>query len=374
MQELIVEKKIVELFTKESAFELESGKSIAPLEVAFETLGTLSKERDNAVLICHALTGDSHVAGKYSVTDKKGGWWDSMVGPGKTFDTDKYFIICSNVIGGCKGSTGPASINPDTGKEYASTFPVFTIDDMVRVQKKLIGTLEIDKLLCVVGGSMGGMQALSWSILYPETVRSAVIIASAAYTSAQAIAFNKVGRNAITSDPNWQEGHYYGAKAPEKGLSIARMIGHITYLSDESMRKKFSRNLQSRDEVSFELADEFAVESYLEHQGGVFVERFDANTYLYITKAMDYYDLPGKYGSMDAAVRNIAAKMLIVSFSSDWLFPPYQSKEIVKALMRNQKDVSYCAIESSYGHDAFLLEVDKLGRIIESFLATARKT
>ncbi|MBL8029207.1 MAG: homoserine O-acetyltransferase [Fibrobacteres bacterium] len=369
---MLVEKKWVELFNISDPLVLESGKSFSPLTVAYETLGHLSPKRDNVLLICHALTGDSHVAGKYSPDDKKPGWWDNMVGPGKTFDTNKYYIICSNIIGGCRGTTGPGSINPETGKEYALSFPVLTVEDMVRVQKKLLDHLGIERLLCVVGGSLGGMQALAWAVMYPETVRSAAVIASAAYTSAQAIAFNKVGRNAIMSDPGFENGNYYGKSVPEKGLSIARMIGHITYLSDESMRKKFSRNLQARDAKSFELSDDFAVESYLEYQGGAFVERFDANSYLYITKAMDYFDFPGKYGSLDAAVKNISAKMIVVSFSSDWLFPPYQSKEIVKALMRSQKDVSYCEIESSYGHDAFLLEVEKLSRIMESFLLTAR--
>jgi len=242
------------------------------------------------------------------------------------------------------------------------------VDDMVRVQEKLIDSFGIERLACVAGGSLGGMQALSWALLFPNKVASVAIIASAAYTSTQGIAFNKVGRNAIRSDPNWNNGRYYGQQGPEKGLSIARMIGHITYLSDESLRRKFSRNLQNRDTLGFEFTDEFAVESYLEHQGSAFVERFDANSYLYLTKAMDYYDLTGKYGSLDNAFAQMTSRFLVISFTSDWLFTPVQSKEIVKALMRNRKEVSYCEIRSSFGHDAFLLENERLGRIVQSFL------
>jgi len=368
MGHLITEKKQADLFTAHDPLTLDCGKLFSPVTVAYETLGTLNADKSNAILICHALSGDSHVAGKYSASDKKPGWWDNMVGPGRPFDTDRYFILCSNFFGGCKGTTGPGSVNPDTGKEYGLDFPVFTVDDMVRVQRKLLSHLGITSLLNVAGGSIGGMQVLSWAILYPEIVRSVSVIAAAAYTSAQAIAFNKVGRNAIKSDPAWNNGDYYEKDAPEGGLSIARMIGHITYLSDESMQRKFSRNLQNSRDLCYELSDEFAVESYLEHQGEAFVERFDANSYLFITKAMDYFDLPGKYGSLENALKAVRSKFLVVSFSSDWLFPVYQSKEIVRALMRNLKDVSYCELKSGYGHDAFLLEADRLGRIIRGFL------
>ncbi|MFH0921581.1 MAG: homoserine O-acetyltransferase [Fibrobacterota bacterium] len=370
MGDLIVEKKSVTLFTPDAPLKLESGKTLAPVTVAYETLGRLNADRSNTILICHALSGDSHVAGRYAPQDRKPGWWDNMVGLGKPFDTEKYFIVCSNILGGCKGTTGPGSVNPATGREYGLDFPVVTVEDMVTVQKKLIDHLELPSLLCVTGGSLGGMQSLVWMVRHPGFVRSAAIIASSAYTSTQGIAFNKVGRNAITSDPGWNQGQYYGNGGPAQGLSIARMIGHITYLSDESMRRKFSRKLQERAELSFELADEFAIESYLAHQGEVFVERFDANSYLYITKAMDYFDLPDACGSLDAAFRDVIAKTLVVSFTSDWLFPPYQSKEIVKALMRDGKDVSYCEIKSAYGHDAFLLEEGRLGRIVTSFLET----
>jgi len=368
---LIVKKETVNLFTREDPLVLNSGRRFFPVTVAYETIGHLNPDKSNAVMLCHALTGDSHVAGHYSPEDKKPGWWDTMVGPDKAFDTNQYFIICSNILGGCKGTSGPGSKNPETGKEFGLDFPVFTVDDMVRVQKKLVDHLGIPSLLCVAGGSLGGMQTLSWSILYPGFIKSAAVIASAAYTSAQSIAFNKVGRNAIMSDPAWKNGDYYGTAGPERGLSIARMIGHITYLSDESMRKKFSRNLQYREDLSFEMSDEFAVESYLEYQGDRFVERFDANSYLFITKAMDYYDLPGRYGSLEKALSAVTAKVLVVSFTSDWLFPSYQSKEIVKALMHEKKDVSYCEINSPYGHDAFLLEVDRLGPMIKSFLQNA---
>lgn len=372
MGDLIVEKKYLDFFKDGEGLALDSGVKFGPIRVAYETLGNLNADKSNAILICHALTGDSHVAGRYEPSDRKPGWWDIMVGPGKPFDTAKYFVLCANILGGCKGTTGPGTIDPVTGRPYGLSFPIITVDDMVRLQKELLDALGIRKLHAVAGGSLGGMQALSWAVLYPERVASALIIASAAYTSTQGIAFNKVGRNAITSDPHFKNGGYYGGEGPERGLSIARMIGHITYLSDESMRRKFSRNLQDREAFSYKLEDEFAVESYLNHQGETFVERFDANSYLYITKAMDYYDLVGNYGTLDKAFAGVLSKFLVVSFTSDWLFPTYQSKEMVKALMRGQKDVSYCEIESSYGHDAFLLESDRLGRIVESFLANVR--
>jgi homoserine O-acetyltransferase len=366
--DIIVEKQVLEL-NRTGGITLECGKTLKSVTVAYETLGTLNQTRDNAILICHALSGDSHVAGKYSPEDKKPGWWDNMVGPGKPFDTAKYFIICSNFIGGCQGTTGPSSINPETGKAFGLDFPVITVEDMVQVQKQLIEHLGIKQLYSVAGGSLGGMQAMVWAIHYPDMVKSACLIGTAAYTSTQGIAFHKVGRNAIMSDPNWNNGEYYNQQEPQRGLAIARMIGHITYLSDESLRNKFSRSLQGREAFSFEVNDDFEVESYLEYKGETFVERFDANSYLYITKTMDYFDLPGRYGSLERAFQDVQAKFLVVSFSSDWLYPSYHSKEIVKALMRNQKDVSYCDIESPYGHDAFLLEGERLGRIVSSFLS-----
>jgi homoserine O-acetyltransferase len=351
---------------------LESGKKLGPITVAYETYGVLNREKTNAVFICHALSGDAHVAGKHSSSDTTVGWWNDMVGPGKAFDTDIYFVICANVLGGCKGTTGPNSINPATKKPFGLAFPVISIADMVRVQKELIDHLGIVRLHCVVGGSMGGMQALEWGIRYSEKVRSVIAIATTPKLSPQSIAFDEVGRNAIMKDPDWQKGDYYDRdKAPNNGLAIARMIGHITYLSDESMRTKFGRRLQEREKLGYDFSSEFEVESYLRHQGDKFVERFDANTYLYLSKAMDYFDLEAQYGTVTKAFEKTQSKFMIISFTSDWLFPAYQSKEIVKALIANDKDVSYCNIESPCGHDAFLLEFGQLTRITKGFLANA---
>jgi len=352
--------------------QLECGKKLGPITVAYETYGNLSQDKDNAILILHALSGDAHAAGYHSANDKKTGWWDNMIGPGKAFDTNKYFIICSNFLGGCKGTTGSISKDPKTGKHYALNFPMITISDMVKVQKKLMDYLEVKSLLSLAGGSMGGMQGLEWIIQYPDFVKSAMIIASTSRLSPQAIAFNEVGRNAIITDPNWQNGDYYGKNVPRHGLAIARMIGHITYLSDLSMHAKFGRRLQDKDTYGYDFSSEFEVESYLHYQGDKFVERFDANTYLYLTKAMDYFDLAAKFGSLNAAFENVSSKILVISFTSDWLFPPYQSKEIVKSLMNNDKDVSYIEINSSYGHDAFLLETEHLTKIVTNFLTNLK--
>jgi len=348
--------------------ELESGRTIYPVTVRYETYGTLDREKSNAVLILHAFSGDAHVAGYKTEQDRYPGWWDSMVGPGKPFDTNKYFVICSNVLGGCQGTTGPSSLNPLTGKPYGLSFPLITIGDMVKVQRYLIDHLGIQRLLTVVGGSMGGMQALEWAIAYPERVRSAIVIAATPRLTAQGIAFNAVGRNAITSDPNWNGGDYYGKAIPSRGLAIARMIGHITYLSEQSMHEKFGRRLQNREQYAFDFNDQFAVESYLEYQGDKFVERFDANSYIYISRAMDYFNLDEKYGSLEAAFRKTKAKFLIVSFTSDWLYPPRQSKEMVFALMKEGKDVSYAELDCPYGHDSFLIETERQGKLFSSFL------
>jgi len=361
-------------YTYPDKIKLESGIEFGPITIAYETCGQLNEAGNNAILLLHALSGDAHVAGYNSPEDKKPGWWDSMIGPGKAFDTNKYFIVCSNVLGGCKGTTGPSSINPETGKPYALSFPVVTIEDMVNVQKILIDYLGIKSLLSVAGGSMGGMQAMEWVIHYPEFVKSAIVIASTSKLSAQGIAFNAVGRTAIISDSNWNDGNYYESEPPANGLSIARMIGHITYLSEESMHKKFGRKLQDKTSPDYNFNVDFQVESYLQHQGQSFVDRFDANSYLYITKAMDYFDLPSKYGSLALAFRQTRSKFLVVSFSSDWLFPPEQSKDVVKALMNTDKDVAYCAIESNCGHDAFLIEKDHQTRIINSFLKDISET
>lgn len=354
---------------------LDSGKQFGPITVAYETYGELKPDKSNAVLVCHALSGDSHVSGYHGEEGKKPGWWIDAVGPGKAIDTDRYFVVCSNVLGGCAGTTGPSSIDLETSKPYGSNFPVVTIGDMVKVQRLLLEYLGIERLLCVLGGSMGGMQALEWVVRYPDIPISAMVIASTSHLSAQSIAFDAVGRNAILLDKNWQNGDYYGSALPSIGLSIARMIGHITYLSEESMHQKFGRRLQSKKQFSYDFSKEFQIESYLDHQGTKFVEKFDANTYLYVTKAMDYFDVAQVYGggSLEDAFRRVRARMLVLSFTSDWLFPPYQSKEIVDALMKQKKDVTYVNIESSYGHDAFLLEFDTESKIMRNFLDATHK-
>lgn len=356
-------------YTFDEKIKLESGVEFSPITVAYETYGTLNKECDNVILIEHALTGDAHAMGYHSDGDKKPGWWDTLIGKGKSFDTDKYFIVCSNIFGGCSGTTGPSSINPETKKPYGISFPVFTIEDTVKVQKKLLDYLGVKKLYSVAGGSMGGMQAIQFALSYPDYVNSAILIATTSRLSPQAIAFNAVGRNSIISDPEWNNGDYYDKEnKPDRGLSNARMIGHITYLCEEAMYNKFGRKLQDKNQYDFNFDIDFQVESYLQHQGQIFVDRFDANSYLYITKAVDYFDPADKYGSLKEAFKNTNAKFLVISFDSDWLFPSYQSKEIVNTLMQLDKDVSYCEIKSPCGHDAFLLEYDVQSKIIKSFL------
>jgi len=357
----------------EEPMVLESGHTLGPVDIVYETYGEPNEDRSNAVLILHALSGDAHAAGYHHPNDKRTGWWDEMIGPGKAFDTRKYWVICSNIIGGCKGSTGPGSVNPKTGEPYCLDFPIITIGDMVEAQKKLIDHLGISRLYSLAGGSMGGFQVLEWMIRYPRMTRSAVVIASCAKLSAQALAFNAVGRHAIINDPGWMEGRYYGTPGPVQGLAIARMIGHITYLSELSLDSRFGRKLQSADRYSYDFSTEFAIESYLKYQGKRFTERFDANSYLYITKAMDYFDIALSHGGLEAAFRRVRAKMLVVSYSSDWLFTTEQSREIVRALMCNQKDVSFIEIDSPYGHDAFLVEHARLGKIIVPFLESVGK-
>jgi len=354
--------------------ELRCGARLGPIDVAYETYGQLAPEGDNAVLICHALSGDAHVAGKHSPDEAKPGWWDIMVGPGKPIDTDQYFVICSNIIGGCRGSTGPSSINPDTGRPYGLDFPMVTVRDMVRVQHALVSEhLGVHKLLCVIGGSFGGMQVLQWAIDYPDMVQAAVCIASSARLNTQAIAFDEVGRQAIYSDPDWNGGSYATEHPPPRGLAVARMVGHITYLSDRSMHEKFGRRLQDRSSVGYDFGPpDFQVESYLRHQGDAFVQRFDPNSYLYLTKAMDYFDLASDYGSLLEAFRGVRSNFLVLSFSGDWLFPTYQSQEIVRALHANGATVSFCEVESGYGHDVFLIEHQALHRLIGDFLANCQ--
>ncbi len=353
---------------------LDSGRVLGPVTIAYEMYGALNDERTNAVLVLHALSGDAHAAGYYP-GETKPGWWETMIGPGKGFDTDRYCVICSNVLGGCKGSSGPSSINPETGKEYGVTFPMVTVGDMVRAQKLLIDHLRIPKLLAVTGGSMGGMQALEWAVAYPDTVSSCISIASTRRHSPMQIAFNEVGREAIMADPNWKGGDYYQGESPDNGLAVARMIGHITYLSDESMHEKFGRRMREKKAPDYDLSLDFEVESYLRYQGEVFTRRFDANTYLYITKALDYFDLAAGRGVLVEAFRELPDDMrfLIIAFSSDWLYPPYQSKEIVHALKGNGLDCSYLEMRSSHGHDAFLLENKDLTRVVWHFLETTAR-
>jgi homoserine O-acetyltransferase len=364
----IVQKQSVTF--QDKVLRLEAGGTLSPVTVAFETYGELSPAKDNAILVCHALSGDAHAAGLYGTgPDEKPGWWDILIGPGKPLDTTRYFVICSNFLGSCYGTTGPVSIDPATGEPYGPNFPFFTIRDMVEVQRWLIDHLEINRLLAVVGGSMGGKQALQWAISYPERVRGAIPIATTARMSAQGIAFNEVGRQAILTDPLWQEGRYDADAQPTAGLALARMIAHITYLSDQSMHRKFGRKLVGENGLSFNFHNEFQVESYLHHQGSKFVQRFDANTYLYLTRAMDYFDLEAEYGSLETAFTNCLSSFLVVSFTTDWLFPPEHSIEIVRALKRTGKDVSYCDIESDQGHDAFLLPGHRMGDIVSGFLS-----
>ncbi len=352
----LVETRTIRVVEQDNPLLLDCGKKLGPIDVAYETYGQLNQAGDNAILICHALSGNAHVAGYHNAADEKPGWWESMVGPGKGIDTNKYFVICSNFLGGCSGTTGPSCINPETGRPYGLDFPIITIADMVRVQKLLLDALGIKHLLAVLGGSIGGMQVLQWAIAYPDMMAAAIPIATTTHLGAQSIAFDAVGRNAILADANFADGQYHEKGVPAQGLAIARMIGHITYLSEEGMRQKFGRQLRSADRYSYEFNSEFAVETYLDHQGQSFVERFDANSYLYITKASDYFDLPRDYGSLEEAFASVKARFLVVSFSSDWLFTPVQSEAMVDALVANGKDVSYCNIASSYGHDAFLLE------------------
>lgn len=346
---------------------LDSGVAIAPVEVAYETYGELNSARSNAVLIEHAFTGDAHAAGIGAELGKPG-WWDNMIGPGKAFDTNRYFVICANVLGGCRGTTGPSSIDPRTGAPYAMSFPMITIGDMVRLQHMLVRQMGISRLLAVAGGSMGGMLVLEWAVRYPEMVAAAFPIATTARHSAQQIAFNEVGRQAIMADLDWNDGNYYGLNPPRRGLSVARMVGHITYMSDDSMREKFGRRFRNKEGPAFAFEDEFEVESYLRYRGSQFVDRFDANTYLYITKAMDVFDLSQGFGSLPAALEQTQARFLAISFTSDWLYPTYQSLEIVSALRSRGKDVAYCELSSNYGHDAFLVEVGEQTDLVRGFL------
>ncbi len=356
-------------FHWKKSLELDSGKILPIFTLAYETYGELNTSKSNGILIFHALSGSSHV---YKDNSELGGWWDEMVGPEKAFDTNEYFIICANILGSCYGSTGPSSINPQTRRIYCLDFPIITIHDIVKAIKGLIDHLGIKKLLSITGGSMGGMQALDWLISYPEMTRSAIPMATAAYATTFNIAFNTVQRQAIYSDPNWNHGNYYTGYPPSAGLRVARQIGHITYLSEDSMREKFGRNLQYNSNLTFQFTEEFQVESYLQYKGSSFTKRFDANSYLYITKAIDYFDVR-KQGNLAATFSSIrGVKFLVISFTSDWLYPTTQAKEIVYALKSNGIDVSFVEIDVNYGHDSFLVECKDLNEIVSNFLKNLR--
>jgi homoserine O-acetyltransferase/O-succinyltransferase len=383
---------IVNTFSRElsSPLRLDCGAVLERVTIAYETYGKLSPTRDNVILICHALSGDAHAAGWSTVegtpsavdgigAEERGieagrglGWWDNLIGPGKACDTDRYYVVSTNLLGSCRGSTGPTSLNPATRTPYGSDFPVITVGDMVRAERALLHELGIDRLLAVVGGSLGGMQALEWSIAYPRAVRAVIMTASTARLGTQGLAWNAIARNAIMADPDWQGGHYYGTgRSPEAGIGIARMVGHVTYLSSESMDEKFGRSLQSRDSLSFTLTEpDFAVESYLRHQAATFAQRFDANSYLYLSRALTYFDAARTHGggTLASALERTMARFLLVSFSSDWLYPTRDSLDIQDALATVGLEVEHHVVETNYGHDSFLLEGIHQTRLISSFL------
>lgn len=375
-----VEPQTLRIADAAAPFELEVGGKLAPVDVEFETYGELNPARDNAILICHALSGDAHVAGWDRVCAKSGrswrsnkpGWWDAIVGPGKAIDTRRWFVICSNVLGSCYGTTGPASTDPTTGKPYALTFPIVTVADWVRLQARLLDRLGIARLRAVIGGSLGGQQALEWALAFPDRVERSIVLAASARLSAQGLAFNAVGRFSIMKDPAFAGGDYYAGPRPESGLAAARMMAHITYLSEHGMHRKFGRRFKDKARPKFGFGVEFEVESYLDYQGKAFVERFDANSYLYITRAMDYYDAAERWGggNLVEACRRIRSRMMVVSFSSDWLYPPDHGRELAFALCRAGRPATYSNVPSVFGHDAFLVQTDEVGRLLRAFIET----
>jgi len=354
-------------FVCPTPFTFDCGRTIPGFTLRYETYGRLNSQGDNAIFVCHALSGDHHAAGIHSLRDRKTGWWNNIIGPGKALDTTRYFVVCSNCLGGCQGSTGPLSVDPTTGAPYGMYFPALTIRDMVRADKALLDHLGIARLHAVIGGSMGGMRVLQFGIEYPELVQRMIPLATTARENAQAIAFNAVGREAIMQDPEWQGGAYPPGGGPRVGLAIARMMAHITYVSDQSMDRKFGR--RKRDATETGSAAQFEVESYLQHQGQSFINRFDANTYLYITRALDHFDLAGTYGSLEKAFEPVRARTLCVAFTSDWLFPCEQNRAFILALLRSGKSASYAELTTDLGHDSFLLESPALYELVQSFLA-----
>ena len=351
----------------DTELQLESGRLLGPITLAYETYGELNAERSNAILVCHAWTGDAHAAGKHREDDRKPGWWDDMIGPGKVLDSERYFIVCSNVIGSCKGSTGPTSLNPRSGKPYNLAFPVLMVRDMVRAQKLLIDRLGLTSLLAVIGGSMGAMQALEWGINYPAMVRSIIPIAGTGRTSPMAIALNALARQAIYNDPMWKKGNYKPEHPPADGLALGRAVGHISFLSDASMHLKFGRRFSARDGM-FDFFGQFEIERYLGYNGSSFVERFDTNSFLYLAKALDLYDVAWNYDGLDDALSQLCSPSLWFAFTSDWLYPPSQTEEVVAALRRLGKPVGYHLVDSDYGHDSFLVEPEKFTHHISDFL------
>ena len=358
-------------YVSEEPFTFESGRTIPGFTLRYETYGRLNAAGDNAILVCHALSGDHHCAGFHSLSDRKVGWWNNIIGPGKALDTNRYFVLGCNVLGGCQGSTGPLSADPETGQPYGINFPIVSIRDMVRTQERWLSAIGVTQLAGVIGGSMGGMQVLEWGITFPGFVRKLLAMATTARESAQAIAFNEVGRQAILQDPDWNEGNYASGEGPRVGLAIARMMAHITYLSDASMARKFGRRTVANSKESTGAFDvQFEVESYLRYQGKSFTNRFDANSYLYITRALDQFDLAAGPGSLEAAFQPVTADALVVGFTSDWLFPPNQNRAIVTALLRAGKQASYAELTTDLGHDSFLLESPELYALVRDFLAS----
>ncbi len=372
----IVETQSVPLFEPPYPLKTAAGATIGPITVAYETYGRLSPRRDNAIFVCHALTGDAHAAGLHAPDDRKPGWWDGFIGPGKGIDTDEYFVICANILGGCQGTTGPGSLNAMLGRPYGRMFPVITVRDIVEVHSALVRHLGIEKLLATIGGSLGGFQVLEWAARFPEQLTAALVIAAGAKLSAQGIAFNTVGRRAIYADPQYRNGEYYGDEGPRYGLALARMLAHITYLSESSIEKKFGRRLQHSTSFAYNLLQEteFQIESYLHYQGDRFVERFDANSYLYLTKAMDYFDLSESYGSLTDAFAHSDVRFLVVAYDSDWLFPTSQSKELVQAMTETGRHVSFAELPTPFGHDSFLIDMDSLQSLVAPFLKQAYLT